>query len=199
MFPHVPHTGGVKQVQPDAGIPQHHGLLQHIAGGARNGGHNGAVKPGQQVQQGAFAHIGAAQQHTVHPAAQNRPGPVPGNQLVQRVPLLAQCGDQLCLRYLRHILLREVHPSGKMRLQGGQLGFLGVDLFRQRTAQRGICQRCPLPPFGGDDLHHGFGLGQAHAAVFQCAAGKFAGAGGRSTGQVQRFQQALGHGVAAVD
>lgn len=57
----------------------------------------------------------------------------------------------------------------------------------------------PCPPFGGDDLHHGFGLGQAHAAVFQCAAGKFAGAGGRSTGQVQRFQQALGHGVAAVD
>ena len=44
-----------------------------------------------------------------------------------------------------------------------------------------------------------FGLGQAHAAVFQCAAGKFAGAGGRSTGKVQRFQQALGHGVAAVD
>ena len=199
MFPHIPHTGGVKQVQPDAGIPQHHGLLQHIAGGARNGGHNGAVKPGQQVQQGAFAHIGAAQQHTVHPAAQNRPGPVPGNQLVQRVLLLAQCGDQLCLRYLRHILLRVVNPGGQVGSQRLQSGLDARNALCQRAVQSGLCQRCPLPPFGGDDLHHGFGLGQAHAAVFQCAAGKLAGAGGRSTGQVQRFQQALGHGVAAVD
>ena len=121
------------------------------------------------------------------------------DQLVQLFLYPTQYAVQMVTVQLRHILLREVHPSGKMRLQGGQLGFLGVDLFRQRTAQRGICQRCPLPPFGGDDLHHGFGLGQAHAAVFQCAAGKLAWAGGRSTGQVQRFQQALGHGVAAVD
>ena len=71
VFPHIPHTGGVKQVQPDAGIPQHHSLLQYIAGGARNGGHNGAVKPGQQVQQGAFAHIGAAHDGAVHALAQD--------------------------------------------------------------------------------------------------------------------------------
>ena len=69
-------------------------------------------------------------------------------------------------------------------------GIRNMIILEREAMLGGILRQC---------IHDGFGLGQAHAAVFQCAAGKLAGAGGRSTGQVQRFQQALGHGVAAVD
>ena len=99
---------------------------------------------------------------------------------------------------LRHILLREVHPSGKMRLQGGQLGFLGVDLFRQRTAQRGVCQRCPLPPVCRDQVHDRFGLGQTQLAVQKGAAGVLAGGGRLCACCKTGFHQPPRHRAAAV-
>ena len=99
---------------------------------------------------------------------------------------------------LRHILLREVHPSGKMRLQGGQLGFLGVDLFRQRTAQRGVGQRCPLPPVCRDQVHDRFGLRQTQLAVQKGAAGVLAGSGRRRARRNAGFHQPPGDCTAAV-
>ena len=85
-----------------------------------------------------------------------------------------------------------------MRLQGGQLGFLGVDLFRQRTAQRGVCQRCPLPPVCRDQVHDRFGLGQAQLAVQEGAAGVLAGSGRLRTGGKAGFHQTAGHRISAV-
>ena len=99
---------------------------------------------------------------------------------------------------LRHILLREVHPSGKMRLQGGQLGFLGVDLFRQRTAQRGICQRCPLPPVCRNQVHDRFRLRQAQLAVQEGTAGVLAGSGRLRTRCKAGFHQTAGHRISAM-
>ena len=99
---------------------------------------------------------------------------------------------------LRHILLREVHPSSQMRLQGGQLGFLGVDLFRQRTAQRGVCQRCPLPPVCCNEIHDRFRLGQTQLAVQKGTAGVLAG-GGRLRARCKAgFHQPPRHRAAAV-
>ena len=85
-----------------------------------------------------------------------------------------------------------------MRLQGGQLGFLGVDLFRQRTAQRGICQRCPLPPVCRDQVHDRFGLGQTQLAVQKGAAGVLAGGGRLRTGGKAGFHQPPRYRAAAV-
>ena len=99
---------------------------------------------------------------------------------------------------LRHILLREVHPSGQMRLQGGQLGFLSVDLFRQRTAQRGICQCCPLPSVRCNEIHDRFGLGQTQLAVQKGTAGVLAGGGRLCTGCKAGFHQTAGHRISAM-
>ena len=99
---------------------------------------------------------------------------------------------------LRHILLREVHPSGQMRLQGGQLGFLGVDFFCQRTAQRGVCQCGPLPPVCRDQVHDRFRLRQAQLAVQKGAAGVLAGGGRLCTGGKAGFHQPPRHRAAAM-
>ena len=85
-----------------------------------------------------------------------------------------------------------------MRLQGGQLGFLGVDLFRQRTAQRGVCQRCPLPPVCRDQVHDRFRLRQTQLAVQKGAAGVLAGGGRLCTGGKADFHQTAGHRISAV-
>ena len=85
-----------------------------------------------------------------------------------------------------------------MRLQGGQLGFLRVDLFRQCAAQRGICQRCPLPPVRCDQIHDRFGLRQAQLAVQKGAAGVLAGGGRLRTRCKTGFHQPPRHRAAAV-
>ena len=99
---------------------------------------------------------------------------------------------------LRDILLREVHPSSQMRLQCGQLGFLGVDLFRQRAAQRGVCQCCPLPPVRCNEVHDCFGLGQTQLAVQKGTAGVLAGGGRLCTGGKAGFHQPPRHRAAAM-
>ena len=85
-----------------------------------------------------------------------------------------------------------------MRLQGGQLGFLGVDLFRQRTAQRRIGQCCPLPPVCRDQVHDRFGLRQTQLAVQEGAAGVLAGGGRLCACCKTGFHQPPRHRAAAV-
>ena len=99
---------------------------------------------------------------------------------------------------LRHILLREVHPSSQMRLQGGQLGFLGVDFFRQCAAQCGVCQRGPLPPVCRDQVHDRFGLRQTQLAVQKGTAGVLAGGGRLCTRRKAGFHQPPRHRISAM-
>ena len=84
---------------------------------------------------------------------------------------------------------------------GGQLGECRLhpgNFFGQRAVQRSQPQRSPLPPAGRNNIHHGLGLGQAHAAVFKGAACKFPRPGRGCARRDQRFHQALCHGAAAM-
>ena len=51
-------TGGIGKTEGE--IPQPHRFLDDIPGGAGNGGDDAALPAGQQVHQGGFSHIGAA-------------------------------------------------------------------------------------------------------------------------------------------
>ena len=131
--------------------------------------------------------------------AQNRPCAVPGDEVVQFLFLQGQGAGEGCVGQFRHVLLWVIHPGGQVGVQTLQRRLDGGNALGQPSVQGGFCQRCPLPPVGRDDFHYGFGLGQRKFAVFQGAAGEFAGAGRGGAGQQQGFQQAVGHGRAAVD
>ena len=126
-------TGGVKEVQPD--IPQLHRLLYHVAGSACHRGDDGTVEPGQQIQQGGLARIGAAHDGTVHALAQDGVRLIVADQPVQRLLHATQNAAQMGFVQLRHIFLREIHPGCQMGLQGGEGILLFPDLAGQRTGQ----------------------------------------------------------------
>ena len=102
---------------------------------------------------------------------------------------LAQLGD---------ILLREVHPSRQMGLQGRQRVLLCRDLPGQRTVQGGIRQCCPLSAIGRDEVHDRLCLRQAELAVQEGAAGVLAGGGRRRARRDAGFHQPPGHRTSAV-
>ena len=130
--------------------------------------------------------------------AQNRPGAVSGNQVIQLVFLGQQGAGQGGVGKFRHILLGVIHPGGQVGVQALQCGLNPRNAFGQPPVQGGFCQRCPLPSVGRDHFHYGLGLGQRKFAVFQGAAGKFPGPCGSGACQQQGFQQTVGHGGAAV-
>ena len=68
----------------------------------------------------------------------------------------------------------------------------------QRSIQRGIGQRSPLPPLGRDQVGHSFRLGQAELPVQESAAGILARGSGRRTCGNAAFHQAACHRSAAV-
>ena len=189
-------TGGVKEVQPD--IPQLHRLLYHIAGGACHRGDDGTVEPGQQIQQGGLARIGAAHDGTVHALAQDGVRLIVADQPVQRLLHAAQNAAQMGFVQLRHIFLREVHPRGQMSLQGGEGILLLPDLLGQRTGQGRIGQRGPLPPVRRDQIHDRLGLSQAQFAVQERTAGVLAGGRRLRTGCQTGLHQTARHRTAAV-
>ena len=189
-------TGGVKEVQPD--IPQLHRLLYHVAGGACYRGDDGTVEPGQQIQQGGLARIGAAHDGTVHALAQDGVRLIVADQPVQRLLHAAQNAAQMGFVQLWHIFLREIHPGCQMGLQGGEGILLFPDLAGQRTGQGRIGQRCPLPPVGRDQIHDRFGLRQAQFAVQERTAGVLAGGRRLRTGCQTGLHQTACHRTAAV-
>ena len=130
--------------------------------------------------------------------AQNRPSPVAVDQLLQPGLSPGQGSVQPGRFQLRHVLFGKVHPGGQMAGQLGQIGLNGPDAPGQCAAQLGRRQGRPLPPGRPDDLHHGLGLGQAHAAVFQRAAGKLARPGGGGPGLQAGLHQPVRHGPPAV-
>ena len=189
-------TGGVKEVQPN--IPQLHRLLYHVAGSACHRGDDGTVEPGQQIQQGGLARIGAAHDGTVHALAQDGVRLIVADQPVQRLLHAAQNAAQMGFVQLRHIFLREIHPGCQMGLQGGEGILLFPDLAGQRTGQGRIGQRCPLPPVGRDQVHDRFGLSQAQFAVQERTAGVLAGGRRLRTGCQTGLHQTARHRTAAV-
>ena len=113
--------------------------------------------------------------------------------------MLLQGGAELRVRKLRHVLLGVIDPRGQVGVHALQRGLYAADALGKPPVQRGFCQRGALPPVGGDDLHDRLRLRQRHTPMLQCAAGKFAGRGGFSARQQQRFQQTVRHGGAAVN
>ena len=99
---------------------------------------------------------------------------------------------------LRDIFLGEVHPRGQVGLQPGQGIFLGVDFLRQCTVQGRIGQRRSLTAIGGDQVHHGFGLGQAQLAVEKSAAGVLTAGRRLRARRKAGFHQPARHRIAAV-
>ena len=190
------HTGGVKEIETN--LPQLHRLLHNVPGGARHRRDNGPVEPGQQVEQRGLAHVGTAQQHAVHPMAQHRPRAVPGNEVVQLGLLGGERFGEVGGGQLRHVLLGVVHPGGEMGIEALQRRLDGADALCQCAVQRRLRQRRPLPPVGGDDLHHRLRLRQGQAAVFQRTAGELPRPGRLCACIVQRLQQRVCHHGAAV-
>ena len=131
--------------------------------------------------------------------AQHGPRAVPGDQGVQFGLLRAEGGAEGGAGQFGHVLLGVVHPGGQVGVEALQRGLDAPDAFGQPPVEGGFCQGGPLAAVGGDDFHNGLGLGQAQAAVFQGAAGELPRRGGHGPGQQQGFQQAVGHGGAAVD
>ena len=146
----LPQTGRVEQVQPD--VPQTDGLLHHIPGGARHGGDDGPVEPGQQVEQGGLARIGPPHDGTVHTLPQDCTGIVIPDEGVQLSPHGSQSGYQLGILQRGNVLLGEIHPGSQMGLQGGQGILFSPDLLRQRAVQGGIGQRRTLSAIGRDQI-----------------------------------------------
>ena len=98
----------------------------------------------------------------------------------------------------RDILFGEIHPRGQMGLQAGQRLFFRRDLFRECAAKGCICQRSSLPAIGRDQVHHGFGLGQAQLSVQEGPPGIFAGSRRNCPGLDAALHQSPGHGAAAM-
>ena len=190
------HTGGVKEVEPY--LPQLHRLLHDVPCGARHRRDDGPFEPGQQIEQRGLAHVGPAQQHAVHPVAQHRPRAVAVDEVVQPGFLGGERFGEVGGGQLRHVLLRVIHPGGEVGVEALQCGLDGADALCQRAAQRRLRQRRPLPPVGGDDLHHRLRLRQRQAAVLQRAAGELPRPGRSCACVIQRLQQGVCHHGAAM-
>ena len=130
--------------------------------------------------------------------AQDGPGAVPVDEGIQFLFGFFQGHGQFFRQQFGHILFGIVDPGGQVGVQSLQSGLDARDLFGQGPVQGGAGQSGPLPSAGGDDLHDGFGLGQADAPVDQGPAGELAGGGGHRPGQIEGFQQTVGHDGAAV-
>ena len=187
----IPQAGGVEQIEAD--VPQLDRLLHHVPGGAGDGGDDGPVEAGQQVEQGGFARVGPAHDGAVHPFPQDGGCVIAADQLVQRGLDLGQGVPQGAGLQGGNVLLREIHPGGQMGLQAGQGLLLGGDLAGQGAAAGRVGQGSPLPPARRDQVHHRLGLGQAEFAVEEGAPGVLPRAGRDGPRPKAGFHQAAGH------
>lgn len=101
-----------------------------------DGGDDGPLKAGQQIQQGALAHVGTAHNGGIHTPAEHCPGPVALDHGVQLGHAAGEGGFQGLLLQGGHVLLGEIHPGGQMPGQGGELVPQPLNPFGQGAFQR---------------------------------------------------------------
>ena len=149
--------GGIRQ--PQGQISQPHRALHHISGGALHSGHNAGILTGQIVHQGAFAHIGAPNNHRVHPGGHQLTIVITSQQVREQALRLLQALQQGVTVQFRDLLVRVVHPGRHTGAHFHENIQRALDLLSQGAGQGGIGTVCRRLAGGGNQIRHAFRLG----------------------------------------
>ena len=159
----VAQAGGVRQVEHD--VAQADGVLHDVAGGAGDLCDDALFLSGKQVHQRRFADVWPPDDDGADPFPQDFAVVIAAQDVVQPAADLLHPGAQVVVRDLVDVLVRVIDP-GRQRRGDGEHPVDDLMDFGKDGAVLGLQSRLgALLPLGGDQVHHRFGLGQAHLAV----------------------------------
>ena len=173
-------------------------LLHRVPGGACHVGNNSPVIAQQGVEQGGFAHVGAAQDHRGNPQLQQLSPGKRGQQLLQPVLRPAEGIQHVLPLEVADVLVGIVHHGVKPGDDGHEAVVDLRDGAAEGTPQlaHGVVGR--LGRFGVDEVRHGLRLEQIHPPVEKRPAGELAALGLAGSGGKQGVQRRIQHHRAAV-
>ena len=188
---------GVGKVERDARDDQAGG--DGVAGGARRGGDDGEVGPGDGVEQRGFAGIGRADNHHREAIAQAFGGVGGAQRGGEFVAQGLDGGRERTIGGGGKILVGEVDDRGELGHGVDQSGAPALD--RAAGGAVGLFEGHAALGFGFgvDQVGDAFGLEQVDFAVGEGAAGEFAGFGGAGAEGDQRVGDGGAHGTSAME
>ena len=186
---------GIAQV--DAQSSYQNAAAHHIARGAGDIGHDGALLAKQGVEQRAFAHIGPAAQRGLKACIQQaRRALIAGGQ--QRIPQRPRPGNHAACGLGLLNFLRIVQRRGDPGQQIGQALLRIADKSACTTVQLPQRRARRLFALRADYIHHSLGAAQIHATVQEGTAGKLPRLGRARAQAIQRRQRFAGNLIAAM-
>ena len=171
----LPQARRIRQAQGDSS--HRDGVGEHVAGGARDGGHNGRVSAHKAVVKGALAPVGSAANDGGHSLRDGVARAIGAKKLAKSRLGGRHGPPQLLAGHLGQILLGEIHP----RLHVGQHGAQGVVHLLGRAGEQAVhagpCQLHLLVVPRVQKISQRLGPLQIQLAVQIGAAGELTGQG----------------------
>ncbi len=190
------HAGGVDEAQRDAAEVDD--FLDHVPRGAGLRAHDRAFVPEEQIEERGFADVRRPVDHGADAFAEDLAAGGGGEQGVDLGAGGIEPGEEGIAGVGVDVFIREIDERFDVGEEAEEVFTKGADAVAEPAfellaggAQREVGLR-------GDEIHHGFSLGEVELSVKVGALGEFTGLGGASAVAEEQFEDSAGDEHAAM-